>query len=582
MALPAAGRAGPARAARQRCETRIHTALAQMLDRLSALPELRPAIAALHDRTFDDLSSDELAERLERVTNLIGEQRTSLLREKREIEDMLLQIDSRLEAISAFFAFEDQERTNTRDSSSKLNMLVMGEVNEISTDMTQAGSLNELRGRVGNRLEAINTHLSDFRNREEERLNAQVDRTMSLRKRVEELEQESRVLQNSLQEEQRAAMIDALTGIANRAAYDDRMAHEFARWQRHGGTITIAAWDVDNFKSINDEFGHMAGDKVLRILGQHMARSVRGTDFLARYGGEEFVMIMVGHGLGAGAEGLQQDPRRHPGHRVPLPRKAGHGHRLLRHHDLPHGRPARNGLRAGRRRALRGQGRRPEPLRGALRGRRRYPARLGDTPMSEFTTLMARDGHEFSAWLAAPAGKPRGAVVVIQEIFGVNAHIRAVADGYAAEGYVAIAPALFDRVRKGIELDYNAETMKEGIGYVMQLKPEKTLLDLAASLAVVKHAGRVGAVGFCWGGKLAYVSGCELPIACGVAYYGGGIAKELDKTPNCPMLYHFGGRDTHIPQCDIEADPRRRHARHDLRLSGGGTRLQLRHARFRQ
>ncbi len=275
-------------------QPRIHTALAQMLERLSALPELRPAISALHDRTFEDLSSDELAERLERVTNLIGEQRTSLLREKRDIEDMLVQIDSRLEAISAFFAFEEQDRSDTRDSSNKLNMLVMGEVNEISSDITQAGTLNELRGRVGNRLEAINSHLEDFRSREEERLTAQVDRTMSLRARVEELERESRVLQNSLQEEQRAAMIDALTGIPNRAAYDDRMAHEFARWQRHGGTISIAAWDVDNFKSINDEFGHMAGDKVLRILGQHMARSVRGTDFLARYGGEEFLMIMIG------------------------------------------------------------------------------------------------------------------------------------------------------------------------------------------------------------------------------------------------------------------------------------------------
>ncbi|HEY6455288.1 MAG TPA: diguanylate cyclase [Steroidobacteraceae bacterium] len=287
---PAPTVAAPAAAA----QPRIHGALAQMLERLSALPELRPAISALHDRTFDDLSADELAERLERVTNLIGEQRTSLLREKRDIEDMLVQIDSRLEAISAFFAFEEQDRSDTRDSSNKLNMLVMGEVNEISSDMTQAGTLHELRGRVGNRLEAINTHLEDFRSREEERLSAQVDRTLSLRARVEELERESRVLQNSLQEEQRAAMIDALTGIPNRAAYDDRMAHEFARWQRHGGTITIAAWDVDNFKSINDEFGHMAGDKVLRILGQHMARSVRGTDFLARYGGEEFLMIMVG------------------------------------------------------------------------------------------------------------------------------------------------------------------------------------------------------------------------------------------------------------------------------------------------
>jgi carboxymethylenebutenolidase len=180
--------------------------------------------------------------------------------------------------------------------------------------------------------------------------------------------------------------------------------------------------------------------------------------------------------------------------------------------------------------------------------------------MSEFTTLMARDGHEFNAWLAAPAGKPRGAIVVIQEIFGVNAHIRAVTDGFAAEGYVAIAPALFDRVRRGIELGYNADTMKEGFGYVQQLQRDKTLLDVGASIAVVKHAGRVGVVGFCWGGRMAYVSACELPVACGVAYYGGGIAQELAKTPKCPMLYHFGGKDTHIPQSDVEkiraADPR--------------------------
>jgi carboxymethylenebutenolidase len=172
--------------------------------------------------------------------------------------------------------------------------------------------------------------------------------------------------------------------------------------------------------------------------------------------------------------------------------------------------------------------------------------------MSEFTTLMARDGHEFNAWLAAPAGKARGAVLVIQEIFGVNAHIRAVTDSYAAEGYVAIAPALFDRVRKGVELGYTPDTMKEGFGYVQQLQPEKTLLDLAACIAVVKHAGRVGVVGFCWGGKMAYVSACELPVACGVAYYGGGIAKELSRTPKCPMLYHFGGKDAHIPASDVE------------------------------
>jgi carboxymethylenebutenolidase len=172
--------------------------------------------------------------------------------------------------------------------------------------------------------------------------------------------------------------------------------------------------------------------------------------------------------------------------------------------------------------------------------------------MSEFTTIMARDGHEFRAWLAAPQGTARGAIVIVQEIFGVNSHIRAVTDGYAAEGYVAIAPSLFDRVRKGIELGYTQPEVQEGFGYAQQLKPEQTLQDLGAALAVVKHAGRVGMVGYCWGGKLTYMAACDLPIACGVAYYGGSTTQCLDKKPKCPMMYHFGAEDTHIPMSDVE------------------------------
>jgi carboxymethylenebutenolidase len=171
--------------------------------------------------------------------------------------------------------------------------------------------------------------------------------------------------------------------------------------------------------------------------------------------------------------------------------------------------------------------------------------------MSEFTTIMARDGHEFRAWLAPPPGRPRGAIVVVQEVFGVNSHIRSVTDGYAADGYVAIAPCLFDRVRRGIELGYAPAQMQEGQGYVKQLQREQILADLAAAVAVVKHAGRVGVVGYCWGGKIAYVAACDLAIACAVAYYGGGITTELQKHPQCPVMYHFGERDTHIPASDV-------------------------------
>jgi carboxymethylenebutenolidase len=179
--------------------------------------------------------------------------------------------------------------------------------------------------------------------------------------------------------------------------------------------------------------------------------------------------------------------------------------------------------------------------------------------MGEFTTLMARDGHEFNAWLSAPSGAARGAVVVAQEIFGVNRHIRRVTDDYAAQGYVAIAPCLFDRIRRGIELGYSEKEVQEGRGYRLQIPKEKTLLDLTSSLNVVKHAGRVAVVGFCWGGTLAFLAACEMPVVGAVSYYGGQIKDHLGKSPRRPVMYHFGERDPHIPMSDVEkiraADP---------------------------
>jgi len=179
--------------------------------------------------------------------------------------------------------------------------------------------------------------------------------------------------------------------------------------------------------------------------------------------------------------------------------------------------------------------------------------------MGEFTTLMARDGHEFNAWLAGPKGGARGALVIAQEIFGVNHHIQRVADGYAAEGFLVIAPCLFDRIRRGIQLGYSPPETQEGRGYRMQIPKDKTLLDLASSINVVKHAGRVALIGYCWGGTLAYLAACELQVSCAVSYYGGQIKDHLDKHPRRPVLYHFGEKDPYIPPPDIEkiraADP---------------------------
>ncbi|HTT42219.1 MAG TPA: dienelactone hydrolase family protein [Steroidobacteraceae bacterium] len=171
--------------------------------------------------------------------------------------------------------------------------------------------------------------------------------------------------------------------------------------------------------------------------------------------------------------------------------------------------------------------------------------------MGEYTTIMARDGHEFQAWLAAAPGRARGAIVVLQEIFGVNGHIRAVTDGFAAEGYTAIAPSLFDRIRRGIQLGYTQADMQEGAGYRAQLKTEEVMKDVAAAAAVVKNSGRTATVGYCWGGTLSYLAATQLPLACAVVYYGK-LSAHLEQKPRCPVMYHYGASDHSIPPGDVE------------------------------
>ncbi|RPI13097.1 MAG: dienelactone hydrolase family protein [Lysobacterales bacterium] len=166
--------------------------------------------------------------------------------------------------------------------------------------------------------------------------------------------------------------------------------------------------------------------------------------------------------------------------------------------------------------------------------------------------LRAADGNEFSAYLARPEGAPRGGIVVVQEIFGVNAHIRRVAEQYAAQGWLAIAPALFDRYQRGVELAYDAAGMQAGIALMAKAADAGALADLNAAVDAVSHAGPVGMVGYCWGGRMTWLAGCHANIAAGVAYYGGGIAQLLRDVPRCPMMFHHGEHDGHIPLADVE------------------------------
>jgi len=170
---------------------------------------------------------------------------------------------------------------------------------------------------------------------------------------------------------------------------------------------------------------------------------------------------------------------------------------------------------------------------------------------SDTVELTASDGHGLQAYRAQLNGSPKGGVIVLQEIFGVTNHIRRVTDQFAEAGYLAIAPALFDRIERGVDLDYTA--VAEGRKYRAAAKPDQTVLDIEAAVNALRPVGKIGVVGYCWGGGMAYLAACKLTIDAAVAYYGGPIHEHLDLKPRCPVMYHFGAQDPLIPKETVSA-----------------------------
>jgi carboxymethylenebutenolidase len=155
------------------------------------------------------------------------------------------------------------------------------------------------------------------------------------------------------------------------------------------------------------------------------------------------------------------------------------------------------------------------------------------------------------AYRATPAGRPRGGIVVVQEIFGVNAHIRSLVDGFAADGYVAIAPAVFDHLETGVELDYDAAGIARGRALIDELGVDRALADIGSAADAFASAGRIGVVGYCWGGTIALLAAIRLGLPA-VSYYGARNTAWLDQPPKAPLQFHFGEFDASIPAAAVE------------------------------
>lgn len=275
-------------------DEQIRAVLAALLAELRRDPELLLQVDELDATLAKSMTREQLPDVLSSLADLVGRRIQRIERAKQEVEVLLGHMVEKLDEIGHFVQDQRQNQSQSQASSETLNVQLAGEMKAMGESVEAANDLQQIRTQVRRRIDLIGQHLQDFRQRETALAASMQARAEQMKARVDELEAEANRLQTQLKDEQRQATLDALTKIPNRLAYEKRMDEELQRWKRFKQPTCIAVWDVDRFKSINDTYGHRAGDRVLRAVAECLNGRIRSTDFLARYGGEEFVMILAG------------------------------------------------------------------------------------------------------------------------------------------------------------------------------------------------------------------------------------------------------------------------------------------------
>ncbi|MFL6548133.1 MAG: diguanylate cyclase, partial [Povalibacter sp.] len=275
-------------------DERVRGILSALLTELKRDADLVSQVEALDAKLTASLNTEQLPDLLSSMTEIVGQRIHRIERARQEIESLLSHMVGKLDEIGNFVAEQNRSQSESHASSETLNVQLVGEMKAMGDSVEAAGDLQQIRVQVRSRIDSIDRHLEEFRQREATLTATMRARSEQMRSRIDELEAEAHRLQNQLSDEKRLSSIDVLTRIPNRLAYEKRMEEELKRWQRFMQPTCIAVWDVDRFKGINDNYGHRAGDRVLRAVADCLVARIRATDFLARYGGEEFVMILSG------------------------------------------------------------------------------------------------------------------------------------------------------------------------------------------------------------------------------------------------------------------------------------------------
>ena len=269
-----------------------HEVLIQLLERLDIPSELNDQFKAIKKSLARGVESDRLEGLLKQIADLIQAMRSQIQKEKGELEQFLKQLTRQLQEIDINIQDQFQSHRDSHNDGKELHKTVNHEVQQIASSVEQATELSNLKDVVQQRVETISKHMALYQKSEAVRLQQAEEKVKDLSQQLSIMQSESDRLQQRIVNERNLAMIDPLTGISNRLAYNERLETEFARWQRYKTPLTMAVWDIDKFKSVNDTYGHQAGDKVLTIVAKLLSKQVRETDFVARFGGEEFVLLM--------------------------------------------------------------------------------------------------------------------------------------------------------------------------------------------------------------------------------------------------------------------------------------------------
>lgn len=266
--------------------------LLQLLERLAAPAELYAEAEAIKTALGGAKDEEELGAILGRIADLVVTMRSRVQSERAEVETFFKQLTNNLQELDMSLRGAVVAHRETVEDGRALNAEVQVQMQGIEDSVRWAQNLEHLKQAVQERIDTVRRHMEVFRRTEDERIERAEREVAQLNARLRTLESETEALRGCLQRERNQALIDPLTEIANRLAYNERIAQEWARWKRYRSPLAFSVWDVDHFKRINDTYGHQAGDKVLRVVAKLLSTQVRETDFVARYGGEEFVILL--------------------------------------------------------------------------------------------------------------------------------------------------------------------------------------------------------------------------------------------------------------------------------------------------